>query len=313
MREVKKQSITNHRLRNLIVLITNRIMKLFRNTTHNRPHGRTGGMWSAIGVHFYAGLILLLLTVSSFSNLNGQTVIIELEDTTQKPWQYKMPPKFSFGLRAGLNVAQIFGTGSQVFNHFGFSGGVRFGYRFHRNFSFDPEILYNMKGAARYPNVEKGDYYSFSVDLDYIEIPMLFNFYFGKRKNFSVEFGPSIGFLVRQKAFENQQPINTTNTGFNVYDISLAVGLNYYMPKGFGLNFRFMNSIVPIQPTYGTLPWGVSSINIGQLNSVLNFSLLYKFDLRSKEQKLLDGDGPKEKHTKVRIKKEKGNVVDEDE
>ncbi len=267
------------------------------------------------------GKIFLLLALfwfltlgSGFSLLNAQTIVLELEDTTKKqPYVFTMPPKFSFGLRAGLNVAQIFGTGSQAFNHFGFSGGAKFGYRWHKNWSFDPEVLYNMKGAARYPNVDKGDYYSFSVDLDYIEVPLMFNFYFGKKRNFSLEFGPSIGFLVRQKAYENQQEINTTNTGFNVYDISLAVGLNYYLPKGFGLDLRFMNSIVPVQPTYGTLPWGVSSINIGQLNSLINFSLFYKFDLRSKEQKLKDGDGPKEKKVKEKKeKKQKGDIIDEE-
>jgi hypothetical protein len=256
-------------------------------------------------------LFFLFFLICSGFHLSGQNIVIELEDSTKK--QFIMPPKFSFGLRAGLNIAQIFGSGSQVFNHFGFSGGVKFGYRFHKNFSFDPEFLYNMKGAARYPNVEKGDYYSFSVDLDYLEIPMLFNFYFGKRKNFSVEFGPSVGFLVRQKAYENQSAINSTNTGFNIYDISLAVGFNYYMPKGFGLNFRFMNSVAPIQPTYGTLPWGVSSISIGQLNSVINFSLFYKFDFRSKEQRMLDGDfTEKKQNKKVKIKKKKGDVIDED-
>ena len=226
--------------------------------------------------------------------------------------------KLSFSVRAGLNVAQIFGNGSQTFNHFGFSGGPKLGYRFAPKFSFDPEILYNMKGAAKYPNVDKGDYYSFSVDLDYIEIPLLFNYYFGKKKNLSLEFGPSIGFLVRQKAYENNSPVNTTKTGFNVYDISLVAGLNYYLPKGFSLNLRFMNSIAPIQPTYGTLPWGVSSISIGQLNSVINFSVQYKFDFRSKEQKILDGtistEPVKEKKEKPKKeKKQKGNVVDEDD
>jgi hypothetical protein len=226
------------------------------------------------------------------------------------------PSTVSFAVKAGLNIAQIFGPGSQAFNHFGFSGGVKLDYQFSHHFSFDPELLYNMKGAARYPNLDKGETYSFSVDLDYIEIPLLFNYHFGRRKNFSLEFGPSIGFLVRQKAYENGSPVNTTSTGFNVYDISLAVGVNYYLPKGFGLNFRFMNSIVPVIPPNGTVPWGVASINIGQLNSVLNVSLHYKFDFRSKEKKILDGtikDGTLDGEKVKLKKKKKGNVVDEDE
>lgn len=223
--------------------------------------------------------------------------------------------KFSFGLRAGLNVAQIFGSGSQAFNHFGFSGGVKLGYKFANRWSFDPEVLYNMKGAARYPNVEKGDYYSFSLDLDYIEVPMMFNWYFGKKKNLSIEFGPSIGFTVRQKAYENGLAINSTTTNFNIYDISLAVGFNYQLPKGFGLNFRYMNSVAPIQPTYGSLQWGTTNFNIGQLNSVLNLSVWYKFDFRPREEKLLDGT-IKEKPVKekaIKKKKQKGDVIDEDE
>jgi hypothetical protein len=286
----------------------------FTMTADHRPQTTTPfgirGLRSAVRGLF----VLFSLFILPASTLHSQVITIPLDDTTANHQPYIAPyQKFSFGLRAGLNIAQIFGTGSQVFNHFGFSGGFRFGYRFADKFSFNPELLYNMKGAARYPNIDKGDYYSFSVDLDYIEVPLLFNFYFGKRQNFSFEFGPSIGFLVRQKAYENQSPINTTSTGFNVYDISLTVGLNYYLPKGFGLNFRFMNSIAPIQPTYGTLPWGVSSISIGQLNSVINFSFFYKFDLRSKEQKLLDGDVKEKPVKEKKKKKEKGDVVDEDE
>jgi hypothetical protein len=148
-----------------------------------------------------------------------------------------------------------------------------------------------------------------------VEIPILFNYHFGKKHKFSVEFGPSIGVLVRQKAYENGSAINSTATGFNAYDISLAVGLNYYLPKGFGLNFRYMNSLAPIIPSSVTSPWGLSTVSIGQLNSVLNISLHYTFDFRSREEKLLDGTikekTPKEK--KEKVKKQKGDVIDEGE
>jgi hypothetical protein len=248
------------------------------------------------------------------SKLEAQGIIIELDDSIKKKPEVFVP-KFSFAIRAGLNVAQVFGAGSQAFNHFGFSGGVKFGYRFANKWSFNPEIIYNMKGAAKYPNVEKGDYYSFSIDLDYVEVPILFNCHFGKKHKFSLEFGPAIGVLVRQKAYENGSAINSTTTGFNLYDIGIVAGLNYYLPKGFGLNFRYMNSVAPIIPPSVVAPWGLSTLTIGQLNSVLNLSLHYTFDFRSREQKLLDGTikekAPKEK--KVRVKKQKGDVIDETE
>lgn len=248
--------------------------------------------------------LIFSLVLLTGNRLNSQGIIIELKDSTQKKDVFVS--RVNFGLRAGLNVAQIFGD--YGFNHFGFSGGPKLDWRFSRKFSFSPEVIYNMKGAAKYPDVAKGDYYSFSVDLDYIEIPLLFNFHFGVKHRFSLEFGPAIGFLVRQKAYENGVAINTTNTGFNIYDISLVAGFYYYLPKGFALNFRYMNSIAPIQPTYGSLPWGVSAINIGQLNSVLNFSLQYTFDFTKKEKS--ETQPVKEKRNKE--KKQRGNVVDEE-
>lgn len=245
----------------------------------------------------YLFIFLLMAKVTM-----AQGIVIETRDTTK---QVEFSPSITFGLRAGLNVAQIFGN--YGFNHFGFSGGVKLDWRFAKRFSFNPEVIYNMKGAAKYPNVEKGDYYSFSVDIDYVEMPLLVNYHFGAKHKFSLEFGPAIGFLVRQKAYENGAAVNTTNTGFNVYDISLVAGLYYYLPKGFALNFRYMNSVVPIQPTYGSLPWGVSSINIGQLNSVLNFSLQYMFDFTKKDKTIKETKPPK-----VKKKKQRGNVIDED-
>ncbi len=251
-----------------------------------------------------------LVLVSWFSVISAQTV------DTNKTVPYVAPPKFSFGLKAGINVAQIFGTGAQGINHIGFAGGFRFTYRFHERFSFDPEVLYNMKGAARYPNVEKGDYESFFVDLDYIEVPVIFNFHFGKRRNFSFEFGPSIGFLVRESITYNGGLINNPTSSFNVYDISFLVGLNYSLPKGFGLNFRYMNSIAPIQPSLPPPSGNPFMVGLGQLNSVINFSLSYRFNF-SKRVILENGtvkDRPfKEKPVKEKkVKKQKGDVVDEE-
>ncbi len=292
MQEARKQSIMSDQLKSDNYRITNPSSMDSRHSIHVIRQCLFGLK--------QLSYLLIFLSALNFSKVNAQTT-------------FGNPNKVSFSLRAGLNIAQVFGAGSQAFNHFGFSGGVKMGWRFSSRFSMDPEILYNMKGAARYPNVDKGDYYSFSVDLDYIEMPILFNYYFraGKKAMFSFEFGPSIGFLVRQKAYENGAAINSTNTGFNIYDISLVAGLNYYLPKGFALNFRYMNSIAPIMPTSGSLPWGVSSINIGQLNSVLNFSVQYTFDFKKKEKKE-DGTEVIKEKKKKKEKKQKGDVIDEE-
>jgi hypothetical protein len=266
------------------------------------PHKYLSKIW-AINVGLCMGLVFAMNLQAQSGDTNAVVPVI-------------VEPKFSFSVKAGLNVAQIFATGSQGFNHFGFAGGLKFGYRFADKFSFDPEVLYNMKGAARNPNLAMGETESFSVDLDYVEIPMVFNFHFGKKAKFSFEFGPSIGFLVREKAFVNGGEITTSNS-FNIYDISFLFGLNYYLPKGFGLNFRYMNSIAPIQAPNGQFQGGISFVSIGQVNSVLNLSLNYRFNLSKKvilENGSIQGRVFKEKPPKQKKeKKQKGNVIDEED
>jgi hypothetical protein len=257
-------------------------------------------------------VVLILVLHTSF--LSSQTFDLSAR-TTDTTKVYKILPykKFAVGIKAGLNVSQVFGAGTQGINHFGFAGGIRFSYRFRENFSFDPEVLYDMKGAARYANVEKGDYESFFVDLDYLEVPIIFNYHFGKRKNFSFEFGPSIGFLVREKITYNGGVVNSSNNSFHIYDISLLVGLNYNLPKGFGLNFRYMNSIVPIQ-NIGPNPNINVPTGIGSFNTVLNFSVNYMFGFW-KPTVLANGtiEGKVIKEKKKKVKKQKGDIIDEDE
>lgn len=262
-----------------------------------------------------SSVLIIACLVFSVSNVSSQVIDLSSQKTDSAK-VYKILPyhKFAFGLKAGLNVSQIFGTGAQGINHFGFAGGIRFSYRFHDQFSFDPEVLYDMKGAARYANPDKGDYESFFVDLDYIEVPIIFNLHFGKRRNFSFEFGPSIGFLVRERITINGGVVNGSNSNFHIYDLSFLVGLNYNLPKGFGLNFRYMNSVAPIQSTNSVYQSGViGPVGIGQLNTVLNFSLNYSFGY-SKPVVLKNGtiEGKTFKEKKVKVKKQKGDVVDED-
>lgn len=213
-------------------------------------------------------------------------------------------------VKAGMNFAQFSGAGIPGFNHFGAAGGVMVNYRFAEKFSFDPEVIYTMKGTRKNPDPENDVYSSYSIDLDYIEVPALFRWHFHRRDRFSLEFGPTFGFLVRTDAYENGSHLSTTPR-FNVFELGLAVGINLHLPKGWGLNARFSNSIIPIQPTGGPIPpIGPNIINFGQVNSVLNFSLWYSFGFEKQEKKSADPAPKKEKVKKP--KKQRGDIIDED-
>lgn len=226
------------------------------------------------------------------------------------PLQVMQAQKLRMTVKAGANFSMVSGVGAQGFNHFGAHGGVMLNWRFARKFSFNPEVMYSMKGAQHNPTDASN--YSFSIDLDYIEIPTLFRWHFTRRERLSLEFGPTFGFLVRNNAYENGL-LAGNGPAFNLFDLSLALGLTYHMNKGWGLNIRYTNSIMPIQP-FNAPPQPVGNITIGQVNSTFSASLLYNFGFKKRDvSKAIDPLLKTEKkEKKPRVKKQKGDIIDED-
>lgn len=198
-------------------------------------------------------------------------------------------PKFKIGFRAGANFAQISGSGAQGFNHFGAVGGMFFDYRIKKRMSLITELTYTMKGARRNPNPDFGDYNSYSFDLDYIELPVLFRYHVGKKEFVSFDAGLTFAFLVRQVGKENGSVIKF-DRGFNVFELGIAAGVNFHLPKGWGITARYHNSIIPIRSNINNNTviqpiWGI--VNIGQVNSLFSASLTYCFGVGKKTEKVL--------------------------
>lgn len=216
--------------------------------------------------------------------------------------------KLTWGIRAGMNFAQVSGTGAQGFNKFGFSGGVFLEYRFAPKWSFKPEVTYSMKGSRRNPNPDVDDYYTFDISVDYLEVPLLFNFHFDRKDRFIFDFGPTVGFKVREVARENGAKLNY-DRGFSTVELGICVGFDFRFHRSFGGIVRFYNSIVPIrahasgQTVFQPL-WGI--VNFGQVNSLFQINLYYRFA----GKKNTGNEAPKIKPKKP--KKQRGDVIDED-
>ena len=88
--------------------------------------------------------------------------------------QAKLRPGFSFGLKGGLNVSEFSGTAVDEAwqTKVGFAAGGFLAYRFGDGFALQPEILFSQKGAKIFTNT-----ISEWLNLNYIEIPLLFKFY----------------------------------------------------------------------------------------------------------------------------------------
>jgi len=218
------------------------------------------------------------------------------------------------GVRAGMNFAQISGVGMQGFNKFGVLAGVGLHWRFKPQWSFDPEITYSMKGARKNPNVEAGDYNSYTIEADYIEVPALFGWHMDKKDRFTLDFGLTLGVLVRERVEQNGAQL-TEGRGFNRFELGAALGFSYHLTRNWAFQFRLQNSIIPIKP-YASgqtviMPlWGI--IRIGEVHSVLSITVQYNFSLVSNPDKQ---PNLKKENTqkKSRLPKQKGDVIDEED
>lgn len=162
-----------------------------------------------------------------------------------------------FGVKGGLNIASI--TNSDNANSLtGFHVGFFAELNVSEKFTLQPEVLYSIQGAK-----DSG----ITLNLGYINLPIMAKYYVAK--DFSLEFGPQIGFLISAKAKVDGESGNvkdllkSTDFGLNLgaaYDISknMTVGLRYNL----GLS-QVQKDLDPGEPA--------------SKNSVFSVSIGYKF------------------------------------
>lgn len=173
--------------------------------------------------------------------------------------------RFRGGAVLGLNACQVDGDDYAGYHKLGFNGGFLAEIPVAKKFFVSMEILYSQKGAKS--RTYQGIPTEYQANLNYAEIPVLFNFQEKSAVNFGL--GASYGRLVKYKEFrdELQQP---PTDDFNRDDICGIANGNYLISDHFHLNIRFAYSIVPFGHR------DTSNFNKrGMYNNVLSFRIAY--------------------------------------
>jgi hypothetical protein len=200
-------------------------------------------------------------------------VLFFLFASVNNAWSQK---RFIPGLKAGVSTSQVAGDTYSGYNKAGFAGGGSITSKFTEKLAGYFEIMYIQKGSQHNGNQDKGDYSFYFLKLDYIEVPLLFQFH---QRKFTYEAGPAIGFLIGEEEFFNFFDLTGANP-FNKTELSFNMGINYAIYKDLGINWRFSHSVNPIRAhASGASRW----FNQGQMNSVLTFALTYKFNQNNAE------------------------------
>ena len=151
----------------------------------------------------------------------------------------------------GINVANI--TDGNGDAKVGLAAGAELGYQLNESFAVTAGAIYSMQGA-------KNDGYK--LNLDYINIPILANYYI--TKGLAVKAGIQPAFKVKSEA--KVDVVSVDMDGFKSFDLSIPVGLSYEV-SDFVIDARYN--------------WGISKVLEGfdSKNTVFQFTVGYKFAL----------------------------------
>ncbi len=152
-----------------------------------------------------------------------------------------MPQAFHGGVTAGVVGSQVAGDNFSGYNKGGIYGGGWVSLDLSERTGIKTELTYFQKGSRENPN-EKNGYHEYLLRLNYIELPVLFQY---KIKQFTIEAGPSAGFLMGYYE-EVDQDVISDYSGYNKpSDVTFQInlGLEFSLTPVTGVGIRTNNSL----------------------------------------------------------------------
>ncbi len=136
-----------------------------------------------------------------------------------------------FGLGAGLNLSTI--TSSDFYGNpdtnvsFNFNGSAE--YYFSDRWGIKAGLMYDRKGwdNGGLTDFETGTTIETDINLNYLTIPVMANWHFGGKRNWYLNFGPYVGFLMSAKDTELDIDLKDSH---NTVDAGLALGIGVKIP-----------------------------------------------------------------------------------
>ena len=124
--------------------------------------------------------------------------------------------KLSFGLKAGINISNVYDSQGEQFNadsKLGLAAGVFVALPLGKYFGVQPEILFSQKGYKGSGSLLGSDY-SYSYTSNYIDVPLLFAI--KPISMITIVVGPQYSFLVKDSYTFNSAIINVNQE--NVFE-----------------------------------------------------------------------------------------------
>lgn len=181
------------------------------------------------------------------------------------------PQRFNGGAMAGMAASQVAGDRLSGFDKAGPIAGFFVNMEPSKRSTVQMELYYIQKGSRKNADAVEGDYESYLLRLNYVELPLLYRFNIGW---FALEAGPSVAFLMSGYEETNGEDVKADD--FATATFQLNFGVVFTIAQNWKINIRTNNSFTNLRnQTYtGHVPrlW-----THGQFNDVLQLTLAYQF------------------------------------
>lgn len=182
---------------------------------------------------------------------------------------------FQVGPVAGIQGSQLSGDTYQGYHQPGIYAGLFTRWQQKEKLSFQFEIAFSQKGARDIANPAKGDFISYDLRLNYIEVPVFIRPQF---RGFTLDFGLSFARLINFSE-EDQNGPRIPVRPFRNFEFAGLIGAGYEFNDRISFSVRALRSLLPVREHQSSQRFWW---NPGQLNSVLCFAAYYTFS--GKEQ-----------------------------
>ena len=162
-----------------------------------------------------------------------------------------------FGLKAGLNRNEIVVENAPFLPlllyrpNIGFHAGM-FAILPSSKFSFNPELLFVQRGANSHIYLQGSlqPATDSRINLNYIELPLLFSLF--RHKAISFETGPNVSMRLSAKEISDNGKTNVSNRFNKLFDFGINLGITVNIGSGISMVARYCNflrsRLIPSQP-----------------------------------------------------------------
>jgi len=181
--------------------------------------------------------------------------------------------KFNGGAMIGLAATQVAGDKYSGFNKAGPIAGFFVNLEASPHSTFQMELYYIQKGSRDNANAVEEDYDSYLLRLNYIEMPLLYQYHLGW---FAIQAGPSVAFTMSGYEETNGEEVGADDFALATFQIHF--GVVFTIAENWKIDIRTNNSLTNLRnETHTGQVRRIFPNNYGQFNDVLQITFAYQF------------------------------------